>query len=196
MWPLVIPIIKAVGSVAGGLLSNKSKQSTTPTLDPAFSGLQNTILQAIQKRLGAPSALPTGYEANGIGDINSTYDLIRRQRENALTSRGLAGSPVAANADLIAGNARAGDIGQFRAGLPGLERQFGNQDLGLAEQLLQMGRGSTTTSSSGGGAAGAATSLAQLLGYLHATGQLGKGAGTPGASPSSLLGNSMIGSVG
>jgi hypothetical protein len=187
-FPLLLPAIAGIGSLIGGALKNKSTQTTTNQLDPGYSGLQTMILQSLMKRLSAPTGLPEGYEASGIGAINSTYDLVRQARENALTSRGLAGSPVAANADLVAGNSRAGQIGQFRAGLPLVSRDLQNQDLAMAANILPMGRtSSTTTGTSGGGAAGAATNLAQMIGFLIGSGKLKTGGGIPGMGGSSWM---------
>lgn len=185
--PVVIAsIIGAGGAVAGGALSSHSKQTTatTPTIDPKYSGLQDLVLQSVQKRLAAPSTLPAGFEASGIKNINQTYDAIGQSLDNSLSARGLSGSPVAGAGDTKLQIARGGKIADFSSQLPMFERELQNNDLGLAGNILAGGRGSTTTGTgtTGGGAAGGFTNLAQMLGYLTGKGVFGQPTGTPGAT--------------
>jgi hypothetical protein len=172
--PLIAAGVGAAGSVIGGKLANKSSQTSTPTLDPKFAGMQDLLLQTIQKRLASPTSLPPGYTGAGIRNINDSYDAAGKATENSLTTRGLAGSPVAANADLTRNLARGGDIGHFRSTVPLVERQLQNEDFGMGASLLNAGRGIQTTGTSGGGAGGAFTNLAGYLGYLQGKGIFGQ----------------------
>lgn len=159
---LTLGIIGGAGSIIGGSLSNKS--STTPTLDPTYSPLQQQMLKLLQGRLSGPSALPAGLETGGVRSINNTFDVAKQTSDQSLVRRGLATSPVAATVDTARNNERAGAVGTFRAGLPLIAQQLQTQDLGLANSALAQGRGTQTES--GGGAAGAATNLSQFMGYF------------------------------
>ena len=166
------------GALGNRSQTNTSTSTTTPTMDPKYSGLQDTLLQSIQGRLSAPSALPQGYETQGIGKINNAFDIVRQAQNNNLTARGLGASPIAGNVDATRGFQRAGQIGQFQAGLPGVERNFRNQDMGMASELLSMGRGQTYTGTQtqpGNVAGGSINGFAEMIGYLYRTGQLGGG---------------------
>lgn len=180
--PVIMAIIGAAGSAAGGALANRGKQTSTstPTVAPEYQGLQGNILQMIQQRLGADPNL-TGYEGSGVAQINQGFNTTAATQENDLTRRGLATSPIAANVDATRNAARAGAVTDFRNSVPLLARSLQTQDLGLGTNLLNMGRGvtSTGTMEGGGGAAGAFTNLAQYLGYLSGKGMFGK---TPGAA--------------
>ena len=176
---LLIPsLIGAGASVAGGLLANKGKSATTPTMDPAYSPLQQQLLQMVRQRLQTSPDLG-GYTAAGQGNINRSFDAVKQAQSNDLTARGLGTSPVAGNVDALRENARAGQSAQFLNTIPLLRRQMQAEDLGLGQNLLGLGRGTSTTTSTGGGLGGGAESLAQYMGYL-----MGKGAfKKPGAMP-------------
>lgn len=178
---LLSSIIGGGASIAGGALANKGSQTTSssPTLDPAFSGLQGQVLQMVQQRLAQPLDT-SGYTANGVSTINKTYDAAGKNLTASLTARGLNASPVAGAGLATLQSARGGDVANFQNSVPLLSRQLQSQDLSQATGILGLGRGSTSTGtvSSGGGAAGAATNLAQYLGYLTAKGAFkGGGAG-------------------
>lgn len=184
-----IPIAMVASSVIGGLLNKKSNQTstTTPTIAPEYQGLQAQMLDMVKRRLATSTDL-SGYTAGGVRDINHTFDLAGQSTANALSARGLGGSPVAGAADASRNVARAGAIGNFRASIPLVQREMQGQDLGLAGSLLGFGRGSTSTGnlSAGGGAAGSFENLAAMLGYMQATGQLGRFSG-PGSVPSATV---------
>lgn len=178
---LTVSLIGA-GAGIGGALINKGGSSTSPTLDPQYSPLQSKLLSLVQSRLET-NGLPKGFEEAGVGAINNTADVAKRASDQSLVRRGLATSPVAATVDAQNTRARVGQVGQFRAGLPLIAQQLQTQDLGLANDVVRQGRGTTTETSSGGGAAGAATNLASMLGYLYkknAFGNSGGGAGDGG----------------
>jgi hypothetical protein len=176
-WEWIIKAGGGLASLIGGLFGHNSSStsSTTPTLAPQYSPLEQLVLGRVQARLQNPTGLPAGYATGGIRQINSTYDTIDQTLANRLTERGLASSPVAGAAEAKLQVSRAGDIGTFRANLPLVERQLQNEDLNAAAGLLSQARGSTTsaTSTTGGGAAGGFSDLATYIGYLYGTGQLG-----------------------
>lgn len=173
---LIPSLVGAGASVIGGALDNKSSQTTSPTIDPAYQGLQGQILNMVQQRLATPLDT-SGYTANGVASINKNYDLTKQASDNNLTTRGLASSPVAGAVGGVAANARAGDISTFENSVPLLANQIQGQNISQAAGILGLGRGSTSTSASGGGAAGAATNLSQYLGYLTAKGAFKGGSG-------------------
>jgi hypothetical protein len=170
----LIPAITAAGSALSGWLSNRKQtntQTATPTLDPAYSGIQGMLLKQIQDRMAKPSALPAGYEAGQIGQINNTYGLVQQGLDNRMTARGLGSSPIAGAGETNLAMARAGDISKMQAGLPLLERQMQDQDLNLALQMMNTGRGQQATSTTpGNAAAGGLTSMANMLAYLYGQG--------------------------
>jgi hypothetical protein len=182
--PFLPAIIGGVSSIAGGALANRSKQTstTTPTVNQAYGPLQTQVLDMITKRLSSGPADMAGYTASGIGDINHTFDLIKGSQANDLTARGLGASPVAGAVDARTQVARGGQIARFQNTLPLLQRDLQTQDLGMAGNILNLGRGgtSTGTASSGGGAAGSFENLAAYIGYLAGKGVFGK---QPGTSP-------------
>ena len=174
-----IALALAASSAASGAMANKSKtatQTSSPTLDPQYGGLQQMLLQSIQKRLGSPSALPEGYETGGIGKINNAFDIIGQTQQNNLTARGLGSSPIAGAVDAKRELGRAGEIGQFQAGLPIVQRQMENENFDLASILLGQGRGMQTTQRTPGNAwAGGMGEMGSILGYLYGQGQFGGG---------------------
>jgi hypothetical protein len=144
-----------------------------PTLDPAYSPLQQLLLQQTIQRLNSQGPDLGGYEASGISNINKGYGLVQQNLENSLTARGLNDSPVAGAGLTRLQMGRAGDITNFQNTIPLLKDQYQRNNLQDAIALLTQGRGSATTGTTatdtGGGWAGAATNLAQMLGYLYGT---------------------------
>ena len=195
-FPLLIPLagmgISALGNWLGNRNKNKAVQTSqqqsvsTPTMSPEYMGLQNALLPSITKRLTSSSALPRGYEEQGIGGINRTYDLGKQSIENNLTSRGLGSSPIAGAAGTRLETGRLGSISDFQGTLPMVRREMENQDLQLAQGILGLGRGNTvnstgtsTAGAGGGGAAGLVGGLASSLGWMMGNGLFGGGAKAP-----------------
>lgn len=172
-----LPYIAAGASFLGGMVKNKSQQTstTTPTLNPAYSPLQAQILAMVKQRLSSDPDL-TGYRAGGEQNINRIYGNTAVSQGNDLTTRGLSTSPVAATVAATRENARAGTLASFVNQLPLLKRQMQAEDLGIGTNVLQFGRGSTTTGTAtgGGGLGGGIENLAQYLGYLSGKGAFGK----------------------
>lgn len=178
--PIVIAsIIGGGASIAGGALASRgrSTSSTTPTYDPQSQGLRDLVYGQISKRLGQGAPDLSGYKANGVADINRTFDLVGQSQQNNLTARGLGTSPIGGIVDANRDIARGGEIARFQNTVPLLERSLQDDDLRLATGIFSSGRGSTSTGTteSGGGAAGAFTNLAQWLGYLQGKGAFGGG---------------------
>lgn len=121
--------------------------STTSFLDqPEYRGLRDLLLALSTERLASPSALPEGYLAEGIQNLNRGSGLAQQALENRLSAAGLSGSAVH--------GAGLGDIEQRRFGeigrlenieMPRLEREFRNQDLDFALRLFGMQRPTETT---------------------------------------------------
>ncbi len=173
------PYVGAGASLLGGLLTRSTTTTSNPTLNPAYSPLQSAILSQIMARLSQPTDL-SGYEANGIGTINQSFDAQKQASDNNLSARGLSTSPVAANVDALRSNTEASTAATFRNSVPLLAQQIQAQNLDQANQILAGGRGSTSTTTGGGGAAGAATNLASYLGYLQGKNSFTKPTATGG----------------
>lgn len=188
-FPLV-PILMGGASLLGGLINKPNRtttsttggtSTTTPTIAPQYKSLNDLVLSRIQGRL-AGGGLPGGYESLGLGNINHASNIAQMAARNRLAGAGLASSPVAG---VVQGNAelnRGSQIAQFQNSLPLLQRQLQTEDLGLAGNLLNLGRGSTTTST--GTSTGSETqpgswgsgfeNIAQMLGFLYGQGAFGK----------------------
>jgi len=185
---LLSSIIGGGSSIVGGALANKAKQgstsTTTPTYDPQSQALRDLVYKQISDRLTGPGADLSGYTTSGLQDINKAYDASATATNNNLAARGLSRSPVAAAVDANRNLARAADIGRFTSSIPLLQRQLQTEDLGLAQNVFNSGRGSTgtgaATTTEGGGAGGAFSNLSQMLGFLIGSGAFKKGSTTPG----------------
>lgn len=207
MPAFLLPLALTAASALSGYLGQRGKRKqtgtskTTPTLDPAYEGLQNSLMPLITNRLNNPTGLPAGYESEGVSAINRTFDAGRQGTENDLVARGLDRSPVGASAVQAGNNARLGSIAQFRSGLPMVARDMQNQDLELAMRMLGMGRGTSTTTEEEGdieGGGGIMDNVGAMLGWLAASGSF---AGNPRGMttvPSGLrqLGNMNLGRIG
>lgn len=210
--PLLAIAAPLIGSLLGGLFKNKGKKpatstntstntaTSTPTLSPAYQGLQDAILPMVTKRLSSPTGLPPGYLENGLQAINETHDAVKMGLDNDLTSRGLGTSPVAGNVMGTFARGRATDISKFRNSLPGLEREYQNDDLAQALSVMNFGKGNTmsstgnSTGTATGEAEGAFSSgmgdLSSMLGWLIGSGAFGakgKGAGAGGLDLSKFM---------
>lgn len=186
----LIPAGLSALGLFGGSRKNKSSQTqtTTNTLDPAYSPLQQALLSQTLARLNSPSALPMGFESNGIGKINDTFRTIQQGIGNRAAASGMTGSPGELYAQGNTDMARGGQIADFRTGLPLLERDMRNQDMNFASGVLGQGRYNSTTqgtSTSGGGLGGGLAGLGGILGF-----QYGQG-GTSGSMFNRLLAQYM-----
>jgi len=186
--PLAIPIGAAILSFLAGTQKNKQTQTSTtsPVGDPAYTPLQSALLSQAMQRINSPSALPAGYETQGIGKINDTFSAINQGIGNRAAAQGVSGGPTEAYARNISDLNRGGQIAGFQTNLPLLERSMRNEDLGFAANVLnsqRYGTSTTGTSTSGGGLGGGLSGAAGILGFLYGQGALGggaKGGGTSG----------------
>lgn len=203
-FPL-IPLALMGGSALASWFSNKGKNkpattttTSTPTLDPAFAGLQGAILPNIMNRLNQKSYLPAGLSEINTGDINETYQNAQVGLDNQLSARGLSTSPIAGAADARLAGSRASEISRMKNTLPILNEEMRRQSLLDALQALSLGRQGNTTISTGmpggGSAVGSGiSSAASMLGFLFGSGMLGNSAGAPKSSTglsTGILGNS------
>lgn len=182
-FPLAIPLALGAASFFGGMFGKGGKKTSTtmPQLDPAYSGLQSALLPMITKRLQQSSALPAGYGEARTSEINQGYRSARTALANRLAARGLSSSPVAGSGEAVLEGQRFGDITRMKQTLPLIDRQFQQEDLASALELLQLGRGSTTTETGGGSRLGGGLSgLASMLGFLYGQGAFGNGGGSGG----------------
>lgn len=166
----------AVAGLLGGLFGNKQKQTSTPTMDPAFGSLQALILKMMGQRLQSGGPDLNGYQANGIADINKTFDLAGQHSANDLTARGLGTSPIAGVVDGNLNTGRAGEISRFNNSLPLMRDQMSMQNLMAGMNFLPQGRGTTTTGTSGGGFGSGLGSMAEILAYMYGNRRQGAGA--------------------
>jgi hypothetical protein len=154
-------------SALGGALSGRKSantQTNMPQTAPQYKGLEDMLIKRASSRLNTDPNL-TGYTSSGLSNINSVYDLVRTQKQNDLTRRGLSTSPIAAVVDETSSNARAGDITDFLNSIPLLKRQLQDQDFNSASALLGHGTG-TQTVLPNSASAGAMNSLGSMLGFL------------------------------
>lgn len=207
----VAPYLLAGAAAAGGALSGRGKTSsttstsnqsfnrtgsTTPQLSPQQSSIYDALVPMALSRLRGYTPL-SGYEANGLTNINAGANAARTALENRLTGSGMLGSPagVAAlnNLDL----SRSGQAVSFQNTLPLLRNQMQLQDIGVAGDILRLpGIGSTTTESGTASGSGTSTTnqsgnvlgglfngLGGSLGFLYGQGAFGGGGVAPGSTP-------------
>lgn len=183
----------ALGGIAGAFPDTGESRSsggnrgtrtgrTTPTFDPEFSPLKNLLIKlAMGKLQGGASTDVSGITNNRISGINQLFKNLGIAQKSRLAAGGAynAGNqnPVAVSADLGLEQARGGEIAKALAEEPLLARQFEQQDLGFAMDILGMGRGSESSESSdslawellktkkGGGFGGFMKGLAGGIGY-------------------------------
>lgn len=178
-----LPALLGAGAGIAGALSNtqgartgQQTNTTMPVENPAYASLGELLRSRAMQRLNSSMDM-SGYEANGIRDINSTFSPISTSVNNSLTSRGLATSPVAGAADATLGAARGSSIAQYLATLPQIQRQMQNEDFSAAAGLYSAApRGSTqsgTVINPGSAVGSGIGSAAELLAYLHGQGLFG-----------------------
>lgn len=192
-FPLIPLAISGVSALAGALSNKKSARtqeqnntSTTSYTEPAaYASLGDLLRKRITDRLNSTYDL-SGYEANGLTDINDAFSGAQTNLNADLTARGLATSPVAATANTNLATERGGNIAQFLNSLPDRRRAMEGEDLTRAAGFYAARPLTTTTTQSGtqilpGSAAGGAFgSAAEMLAFLAGQGLLGGGSGSGG----------------
>lgn len=175
MPALALPIAMMAASAISGYLNNRKKKTTTmPEYSKEFSPIKDALITNIMSRLNQPSALPKGYEAGNIRNINQTYNLAGQGLTNSLTARGLGRSPIAGQAMTNMSMGRAGTIAEMQVGMPAVERTFRNQDMAMGQNILGMGKGAAFTDP-GNPWGGAFQSGTEMLAYLYGSGAFGEG---------------------
>lgn len=178
-----LPAVLGGAAAVGGALENTKgarTTTTTPTIAPEYKTLADLLRSRAEDRLRSNLDM-SGYTASGISGINDVFKGLQQSSANNLTARGLATSPIAGVVGTNLDLARGGNIVDFLNTIPLLQRQFQNEDMGIAQNVLGLGRG-TTSVGPGSVAAGAINSgvgsVAKLLGLLHGQGVFGSK--TPG----------------
>lgn len=171
--------------------------TTTPNISPENASLADLTRSMITKRLSSPTPL-AGYQAQGLGNINRTSDLVRQSIQNRLSSAGLGGSPIEGNALAQAELSRGGQVAGFLNQLPLLERELGGRDIEMASRFGALqphgttatGRGSSagTFTAPGSALSGAFGDTASMLGWLAGMGMLGGGQKGGAGGAGDLLG--------
>jgi hypothetical protein len=188
LLPLLLGGALIGGAIKGGkgqkqTSEQKSTSTTTPTINPAFQGMQGLLMQNLMGRIGQRSSLGPGFAANRISNTNQVYKNLGQNQQNRMASAGLVGSPVAEAGARTLDIARGGDIVQGLNEIPLLENQQDMQNLDAATRFMNLGMGSTTNSSGSGmqqqpgsmlGAVGGGLGdMGALLGFLFGQGALG-----------------------
>lgn len=128
-------------SQGGGSYSNR------PVITSEYQPLDALMRGIMTNRLSGGSSLPQGYAESGIRGINESYEGADQAARNMAARRGLSGEQTYAIAS-PANRARAGQIADFRANMPLLERQMQNEDIGITQGLQSaFGRGEAGNSS-------------------------------------------------
>lgn len=126
-------------------------EDETPTMSAEYQPLAGLQRALLEKRLSSPTGLPAGYAETGVESINQANEGAINNVRNLARQRG-----VSADSMLIgspAEQSRRSQIASFTAGLPLQARELQNQDVGLAQSILQAfgrgtkRRGSTSTNS-------------------------------------------------
>jgi hypothetical protein len=174
-----LPAALSGASAVGGALSNtKGARTSTymPTIAPEYKSLADLLRGRVEERMRKQFDA-SGMEASGISNINDVFRNVKTASDNNLTSRGLATSPVAGAVDTNLETARGGNIAEFLNSIPQIQRQYENDDLSNALNVLNLGRGTETVAP--GSAVGSAFtsgvgSMARLLGMMHGQGTFGQ----------------------
>jgi hypothetical protein len=178
----ISPEALAVGGLgaAGGFLSGrKGARQQTAIEPPEFMPLRDQLISKALERLRGQSTLPGGYLAEGVQNINRNAALAQQALENRMGGAGLLGSGIHGAGISDLGSRRFGDINQLEnIAIPRMERDFANQDIGLASGIFgQRVPGTQLPGSALGEGLG---SGAELLAYMYGQGNLqqgGRGAG-------------------
>lgn len=186
MLPLLAQLLISGAAGIGGALSNRSKtyngtstSTSSSTGTPEAEALNGALLKMIQSRMTSSADL-SGYQNQGIQNINKTFGDARLGLDADLMGRGLSTSPAALNplSRFEAGRGQA--ISSFTNSLPLLQRDLQGQDMDLASRYYAMQPRTTTTTGTGtqqypGNAAGAgATDFATMLAFLMGSGAFRK----------------------
>jgi hypothetical protein len=189
--PIAVPIALGGLSFLSGLAkpkpsttSGSSTSTTTPTFDPRFQGLLDSLLKTQSAKLRNPTQASQSVINQQLQDTNEIFDVGAQGIINKMAGAGIRGGSGAIGAGIATGEGnRLSALAQVQNQKPLMERQFQNEDIASILETLGLGRGSTTVGSSkgsatqpGGGIMGGIDSVGSILGFMAANGMLG-GAG-------------------
>lgn len=179
------PIIASGISAVGGALANRKKTATTsstPTLDPAYSGLQSDLLAKLRARIADPSAGTEPLKTAALTNLNKKYAGASDALNTRLAARGFGpGDGRAGRSQMNLELDRFGEQGALETDFAKMILDRDDSTMGLAERLLSLGRGTTTTSTGTGNAvAGGIDSGVSTLTTLLSLNKLLKGGGGSG----------------
>jgi hypothetical protein len=125
--------------------------TTTPTEQPGWGGLTETLRNQILNNLQNPQVVPDQYAATGIGNVNQTYKTLGQSLQSKLVSRGLTGAGIEGNAMTTLENARGGGVVDVLNEVPKLQRQWNQEDLMNAMKMYALRPIGSTTSGTASG---------------------------------------------
>lgn len=170
MAALALPLLTTGISALAGLfgakpkptVTNSSSNSTstsTPNINPNAQNLENQFTQGITKQLNDANDM-SGYEGQGLQQINQSAGVADKMSQNILAARGLSNSPYAANLTNANNNNRLNQSSQFINQIPLLQTQLrqnaiqqaisGSQAIPFGSTISGSQSGTSTTSGGGG----------------------------------------------
>jgi len=140
-----------------GNSSSSTNTSSSPVISESVQELLNQLGDQY-KHLTQTGQNLQPYEQGGIQQINSNADLLRKASQEALASRGLSTSPVAASVEAGQNQNRVSQINQFQQTIPLLQRQLQLGNLGaesgfaasVPHGVTSSGNTNTVTTQGGG----------------------------------------------
>lgn len=188
--PLAIPIALGGLSFLSGLAkpkpttsTGKTDTTTTPTFGPQFAELLKGLISRQESTLRNPTQASQSVINQQLQDTNEIYDVGARGLIGKMAGSGIrAGSgAIGAGTAALEGD-RLGALARVQNSKPLMQREFQQQDIASILATLGLGQGSRTTGTTsgattqpGGGVMGGLGSVASILGFLAANGQLGGG---------------------
>lgn len=139
MAAMAVPLIVSGISALGSYLSGKNKNSqnstdnttttSTPTYDPAQLSARNKMLDFYTNRLqDGNQGFMTGFQGQGMRDINRSSDLKTQTINNILAARGLSSSGVGAGLAAQQEDNRMKQQVDFMSQIPLMARQLQTTD--------------------------------------------------------------------
>lgn len=185
LGPLLGTGISALAGLFGAKKQSTSDTTSNSTTTPDLSNQQQQLLQSIiaggENQYNQATDL-SGYQAQGLQNINNNANLQSKTVQNLMASRGLSYSPAAVNAIAQPAAAKQSQSSQFENSIPLLQQQLKQSSL---QQLMQsFGLIPTASTTSG-------TSNTTQTGTVNPVGAAlsGGGAGMYSSGLSGLLGN-------
>lgn len=189
MAAFLTPLLQAgLGGLAGLFGSRPEKTTMSSTQDsntnvnytPEQQQMLNMIRQQYMNQINGVDL--SGYQSQGLQDINKAGDASQVAIRNILAQRGLSFSPAAATSQVQQRVGQMGQQSQFLNGIPLLQYQLRNQALQQAGGFANSERVGTSTHSTstgtqtgpgnmlGGAFAGIGSGIASTLGRRFANG--------------------------